>query len=140
MSIDAYDVHAALLAHLRAALPSGQVHDGDVTDPTVDATGHVQPYWVLWFAPGTDPDRPLTRERTTTEHQLQLTAVGAGTSSTLWAVDAATTALDGLHLVTDVVDVTVRWPDGFQPPPAREDRDVDPSRWFIPLQFTAVAV
>ena len=36
----------------------GQVHDGDVTDPTVDATGDVERYWVLWFAPGTDPDRP----------------------------------------------------------------------------------
>lgn len=132
------DVHDAVLAYLRTLLPSGAVHDGTVTAPAVDAAGRVQPYLVLWFAPGTGPERSVTGP-VGAEHRLHVTAAGGDVTRCLWAADRAGSALTDHRLTVAGGEVVIRWLPGYTPPPAREDRDVSPTRWFVPLIFTATA-
>lgn len=136
-------LHAAVLGRLRG--PGGfnpaDVHDGDVKDPTLDADGRIQPYVVLWSAPGHDPERPITGSFTGGgEHRLHVTVAGQDARSALWAHDRARALLDGV--LVDVgdppVQAGIRWLDGYTADPVRPDKDYHPWRWFSPLLFSVL--
>jgi hypothetical protein len=132
------DLHTATLAHLRGRFsPYPQdVYDGTVENPRVDGTGRIQPYVIVWLAPGTDPQAPLAGP-TGREDRLHVTAAGMDQARAAWAVDRVTGLLDGALLTVRGVPVEVGWLAGYVPPPISEDRDVSPVRWFCPLIFTA---
>ena len=105
--------------------------------PTLDAAGHAQRYYVLhpwWGTPSAEDD--LAERFTDLEWTFQVTA-------------AAGFKRDCLALAYSIDDLLFRWtpqvdgvgldalrvPLGYDPGPPREDADVTPSRWFLPLQY-----
>lgn len=140
MTVTLYDLHAAVLAHLRqpSAFGTDGVHDGAVVDPAVDAAGRIQPYAVVWLAPGVDPEAPLAGPAGG-EDRLHVTVAAMDPARTAWAVDRARTALDRAVLSVAGVPVETRWLAGYVPPPIGKDEDISPVRWFCPLIFSAAA-
>lgn len=140
VAVTLLDLHAAVLTHLRIRFSTDtrDVYDGKVTDPRVDDEGRIQPYIVVWLAPGTDPESPLDGPAGN-EHRVHVTAAGMDPMRAAWAVDRATSILDGAVLPVGLQWADVRWLDGYTPPPISEDRDTSPPRWFCPLIFTATA-
>lgn len=144
MSVTLRDLRTAVVAHLKApaAFGAAGVHDGKVVNPALDGAGRIQPYAVVWFAPGTDPDQALSGP-VGNEHRLHVTVAGHSPDNAAWAVDRAMFALDGAWLLAGTGPATrhvdVHWLAGYTPPPISEDPDKTPVRWFCPLLFTATA-
>lgn len=126
------------LAGLPVTTPPTNGYVEKPTDvPTLDGTGHVQRYYVLhpwWGTPSSETD--LGERFTDLEWTFQVT-VAAGFKR------------DCLALAYGVDDLLFRWtpqvsgagldalrvPFGYDPGPPREDPDVTPSRWWLPLQY-----
>lgn len=108
------------------------VFDGEVK-AVMDGDGRAHPYAVLWASPGRHD--PLEERLTGTggDHvwTFQVTAAGGDVARCRRAVTRTLTALLGKRLVPDGGRVRL----DFDPGPEREDRDVTPSRWFVPLSF-----
>lgn len=123
---------AAVIALLEAA-PHLDVFDGEVK-ARMDSDGRAHPYAVLWVSPGRDnPDEE--RESGTGRAQLwtfQVTAAGGDVARCRRAVQRTLDALLGVRLFTEGGFIRL----DFDPGPEREDRDVTPTRWFVPLSFT----
>lgn len=108
------------------------VFDGTVT-ARMDSDGRAHPYAVLWASPGR-PDP--TQERVTGNGaglawSFQVTAAGGDVARCRRAVTRTLTALLGRRLVEGGGRIRL----DADPGPEREDRDVTPSRWFVPLTF-----
>jgi hypothetical protein len=122
---------AAILDLLRTA-PGLDVFDGEVK-AKMDSDGKAHPYAVLWAGPGRD-NPAETRESDTGRALVwafQVTAAGGDVARCRRAVTRTLGVL-----------LNVRpFPDGglikldFDPGTEREDRDVQPTRWYVPLAF-----
>lgn len=139
------DLHAAVLAALRGpgGFPARDVHDGKVTNPSLIAgTQRIQPYALVFTAPGDNLERPLGGPDGGEEASLYVTVAADTQGKTLDAVNRARRVLDGAFLPVSGTDSThqvgVLWLAGYRPPPPTRDPDVTPDRWFVPLIFTAL--
>lgn len=132
------DLHDAVLARLRAALPAVTVYDGDVpSTPPRDDAGRVYGYAAVWATgPRRHPDRPF--QRGADDGLTWTTYINAAAGTQAWALATATAvriALDGY--MPDDSAGPLREPDGT--PGAvtvRLDRDTNPPRYYVPLEFT----
>lgn len=105
--------------------------------PTISPEGHVQRYWVLhpfWGFPGREQD--LEESTRSLEWTFQVTAAAAFKRDCLalaYDVDAL------LHMWEPATPAhswgALRPPEGYDPGPPREDDDVTPIRWYLPLQY-----
>lgn len=123
---------AAVIALLETS-PGLDVFDGDVK-ARMDSDGRAHPYAVLWVSPGRN-DPAEARESDTGRALVwtfQVTAAGGdvprcrrATQRTLDALLDARPFPNGGLIKLD-----------FDPGPEREDTNVTPSRWYVPLVFT----
>jgi hypothetical protein len=135
------DLHNAVLTALAGpgGFPPADVHDGKVTDPSLIAgTNRVQPYALVWTAPGDNAELPLAGPDGGEEASLYVTVAADTPTKTLDAVNRARRTLDGAWLSLSGHQVGIRWLTGYRPPPPTRDPDVTPDRWFVPLIFTAL--
>lgn len=127
------DLQAAVKAQLEAAVPTIDVHEGQVPDnPAADGSGKVLPYAVIWGSAGWVPAEARS---VTADADGALTwpcpiTVAAG--DPIWCLRAAhavRTALDGFRIDGDVLYE--------QPgtPPMTRDKDPVPPRWYVPFTF-----
>lgn len=134
---------AAVEARLRQGLPVTTPETKGYIDEPADvprldpATGRVQRYWVLHPFFGRPAD------------EQDLAETGVDRDWTLQVTVAAGFKRDCLALATLVDDLLYRWapvvaghtagelrpPPGFDPGPARVDESVNPSRFWLPLQY-----
>jgi hypothetical protein len=125
------EASAAVIALLEA-VPNLDVFDGAVK-ARMDSDGRAHPYAVLWSGPGRDnPDEE--RECGLGSARLwefQVTAVGGDVARCRRAVDRTLTALLRKRLFADGGLIRLVADPGTE----REDRDVTPTRWFVPLVF-----
>lgn len=124
---------AAAVIALLEAVPHLDVFDGDV-DAQMDGDGRAHPYAVLWASPGRD-DPAEERESGPAEALVwtfQITAAGGDVARCRRATARVLRALLGKRLMPEGGFMRL----DFDPGPEREDRDVAPSRWFVPLVFT----
>lgn len=131
MTTSIEDAAAAVIALLETA-PHLDVFDGEVA-ARMDSDGRAHPYAVLWVSPGRDnPDEE--RETGTGRAQawtFQVTAAGGDVARCRRATQRVLDVLLGVRLFPDGGIIRL----DFDPGPEREDRDVKPSRWFVPLTF-----
>lgn len=146
------DLHAAVLARLRTGFPAKDVHDGQVKDPSLIGGGQglggvagdaeIQPYAVVWSAPGDQPYRALDGWDGGGEHRIYVTVAASTPTICLDTADRARRLLEGVTLTVPGSDgdhaVDLQWLAGHYPPPPVEDKKADPGRWFVPLIFTAL--
>lgn len=135
------DVHNAALAALAGpgGFPAGDVHDGEVKDPTlIVGTDQVQPYAVVWTAPGDNPDRAVCGPDGGAELRLHVTVAASTQGKVLDAYDRARSLLDGAWLTVGGHQIGLAWLPGYSAPPPTRDPDVAGDRWFLPLIFTAL--
>lgn len=146
------DLHTAVLAQLRTGFPDSDVHDGEVTEPSligdgqgpggVESNAAIQPYAVVWSALGDQPYRALDGWDGGGDHRVYVTVAASTPTICLDTADRARRLLDGATLTVAGTDgqhsVDLRWLDGYYPPPPVKDTKVNPHRWFIPLTFTAL--
>jgi hypothetical protein len=131
MATDIEDAAAAVIALLEAA-PHLDVFDGDVK-ARMDSDGGAHPYAVLWASPGRD-NPAEERESGGGRAQawtFQVTAAGGDVARCRRATQRVLDALLNVRLFPDGGIIRLQ----LDPGPEREDRDVSPSRWFVPLSF-----
>ena len=118
---------------LLQAAPHLDAFDGDV-DARMDSDGRAHPYAVLWAGPGRDnPDEE--RESGNGEALVwtfQVTAAGGDVARCRRAVDRTLGALLRKQPFPGGGFIRLENDLGTE----REDRDVSPSRWFVPLLFS----
>lgn len=125
------DAAAAVIALLETA-PHLDVFDGEVK-ANMDGDGRAHPYAVLWVSPGRDDPRE-ERESGGGRAQVwtfQVTAAGGDIPRCRRATQRVLDALLNVRLFPEGGIIRL----DFDPGPEREDRDVKPSRWFVPLSF-----
>lgn len=125
------DATAALLR----AVPGLDLHVGRVDQVTLDPDGRAHPYAVLWASTGHQEATNLAGRPDLLTWSFQVTAAGGDDTRALWAAGKVLDALVGARLspTTGLVDH-----DG-DPGPVRQDADVTPARWYLPLLFTIPA-
>lgn len=125
------------------------VYPGEVPDkPTIaggndpDPDGRVAPYAVVYPSPGarsTDARDAADTDRSL-DWLVQVTVAAGYRDDLLAALDDVTAALDGWAPVIDGISCNaLRAPAGYDPGPVRRDDDVDPPRFYVPLQYRLTA-
>lgn len=146
------DLLAGVLAQLRTGFPANDVHDGEVKSPSligddqgpggVEGDAAIQPYAVVWSAPGDQPYRALDGWDGGGEHRIYVTVAASTPTICLDTADRARRLLDGATITVPGSDgphvIDLQWLTAYYPPPPAKDTDVSPHRWFIPLIFTAL--
>lgn len=117
------------------AVPNLDVHVGEVKAARLDPDGRAHPYAVLWASPGTRHADSLAGRVDRGVWSVQVTCAGGDDTRALWAVSRVLTALSGVRLFPGMG--LLNPDDTYQPGTVREDTDVTPSRWYVPLLFTA---
>ena len=136
-SLDA--LATAVLAQLRTDLgiPSRLgVYDGD-PDPAPDLDGKALPFAVVWPGAGSLGSVTLCDAQDVLDWPVQVTAAGGDPTRARRAVDRVRMRLAGARLDVNGTEVYLREDEGFQPGPPREEKDVTPTRWFVPMQYRA---
>ncbi len=128
------DLHAAVIARLRATVPALTVYDANVPSaPPADAAGRVKPYAVVWGTAGWTPEeaRTLDGDAHGALTWPEPVTVAAGDPSwCLAAAHAVRGALDGYPLADAGI---LRELEGT--PAMRRDPDTTEPRWFVPFTF-----
>lgn len=130
-------LHAAVVTALQSIGSTRlNVFDADVpTKPAALADGRVLPYAVVWPSAGGAPAEASIAGGTGLDWACQVTVAAGDVSWCLGAIGLVRAALSGAVLATGVtlIDETPRSLI------VRRDPDVTPSRWFLPMQFGALA-
>ena len=134
-------MHAAIKARLETLIPTdlAAVYSGRVPDdPPALADGRVKPYAVLWGSPGSSNPgaEDLCGEVDGAYLAVPRVTVAAGDPD--WCLAATTAARDSLSRWQPAPEAERLRDDGFDPA-MLEDEDVNPRRWFTPLQFRTAA-
>lgn len=140
-----------LLLGVLDAIPAVNVFDGtvdlpayDPADPAthafwdLDAGGRpvdVHAYAVLYATPGHRQARTIAPLPTNVAAAFQVTCVGADRTRALWCVDKVTTALTGRTITIPGRRGTGVILEPGDTGPLRIDRDVNPHRFYSPLDF-----
>jgi hypothetical protein len=145
--IDVGPLSAAVLARLQAGNTAsskllvfhGQVGATDWQGTAVtlaDGDGRAHPYAVVYPSPGMADRMPLANVADGLLWSAQITCAGGDVDRALRAVDRVRDRLDGIRLTVAGVQVGVmREPEFATAGPVREDRDVQPSRWYAALPW-----
>lgn len=107
----------------------------------VDADTRAHPYAVLYPSPGTPDRMPNANVADALLWSCQITCAGGDVDRALRAVDRVRDRLDGVRLTIAGLQVGVlREPEFATAGPLREDRDVQPSRWYAALPWELYAI
>lgn len=135
--IDPGVLHMAVVAGLQTIGSTRvAVFDANVpTSPPALPDGRVLPYAVVWPGAGGTPFEEPIAGAGGLDWACQVTVAAGDVGWCLGAIGLVRAALSGLVLATGVtlVDETPRSLI------VRRDPDVTPSRWFLPMQFGALA-
>lgn len=127
-------VHAAVW-DLIDAMTGVNAYDGEVpATPPLDEDGRVASYAVLFFSPGRRHANAFDAAQRSIEGSFQVTCVGGDPTRALWCVDQVFGALLGAWVSVDGVNRQIRSRED-DPGPVREDKNVTPTRHYVPLQF-----
>lgn len=127
-------LHAATMTLLRG-IGTVAAFDADVPPhPPADPTGRVYPYAVLWPGAGAHPIETAITGSVGTDWLSTVTVAAGDVGWCLDAVALVRSVLDGAALAPGVTlsDVTSRART------LQRDPDITPTRWYVPLLFTAL--
>lgn len=124
-------------------LPNVQVFRGEIDDPvaTLPNSSRVNRYIVIYpFGGDPGPDRELSDTAIDLDYGFQATVVAGYATDAEYLIDQ-TYALfyRWIPAVTGLVFGSFRPPTGYDPGPMRRDDDVQPPRFWSPLQFVTTA-
>jgi len=134
---------AAVEARLLAGNVTGSRLDVFVGEPeaAIDSDGLAHPYVAVYPSPGATDRAPLASTSTGLLWSFQTTCAGGDVTRALRAVARTRAQLDGHRLVVAGLVVGVLHErEFFDPGALRPDRDVQPPRWWAPLQWDVLAL
>ncbi len=136
----ARQLHEGTLALLRQ-ITGLTVYSGRVDDnpPSDRRTGLVKPYAVLWAQPGVFPDEEAGTPSDDDTGELDWEArVTVASGDPDWTLDAAVDVRAKLSRARVVPQAgRLKEPPGLEVP-ILQDKDVKPSRWYVPLVFNTL--
>lgn len=133
----ALSVHDAVWPILDA-IANVNAYDAEVPKtPPRDEDGRVHAYAVLYASPGLLFSTDLTGNQSALLGSFQVTCVGGDTTRALWCVDKVRTAMaTTVTLDGRAYPIRAREED---PGPVRRDDDVNPARFWVPVEFQVFA-
>lgn len=108
--------------------------DGEVTTPPKDPDGRVHPYTAFYPAAGFRSSNRVGAGLSSLDWTFQVTCVAGDRERCLWCVDKIRSAFTGRRL-TLTGGRAGRIRELGNPGPVRIDRDVAPTRAYLPLDF-----
>lgn len=111
-----------------------------VNPPTISTTDRrIAKYMILWPDAGQAIAEQLDGGPRALDYGCQVTCVAADTRSCLAVVSFVREHLAGQRIPGFTPQQIGLLTETTKPGPPREDRDTDPSRWFVPLLYATTA-
>lgn len=136
-------LNAAVIARLNAVNPASarvDVFDG-VVNAVMDTDGRAHPYVTVYAAPGQADRAEYAMAADGLLWSFQTTCAGGDPTRARRAIDRVRDRLDGHRLVVTGTQLgVIREPEFYTAGPLREDVAVQPSRWYVALQWELFAI